>query len=137
MKYQLFPHTADLGVLIYGSSLAEIFSHAAFAVYDLMTDLRLVSPAREITIEAEGTDREDLLVNYLREALYLYQGGQFLAGDFTILSLGQTRVAATLKGETFDPERHRMIREIKAATYCELAIRQRPGGWEATVVFDV
>ncbi|MDI6727258.1 MAG: archease, partial [Smithellaceae bacterium] len=135
MKYELFPHTADLGVVIHGSSLTELFSHGAFAVYDLMTDLRLVAPAGEMTIQAEGTDREDLLINYLREVLHLYHGLQFLPCDFDVLTLDETRVVATFKGETFNPDRHRIIREIKAATYCALAIRQISGGWEATVVF--
>ncbi|MDZ4165910.1 MAG: archease [Smithellaceae bacterium] len=137
MKYRLFPHPADLGVVIHGSSLAELFSHGAFAVYDLMTDLRLVAPRREMTIQAEGSDREDLLVNFLREVLYLYQGSQFLPCAFDILTLDETQVTAAFKGETYDPARHRMIRELKAATYCRLAIRQISGGWEATVVFDV
>lgn len=137
MKYEIFPHTADLGVLIYGSSLPELFSRAAFAVYDLMTDLRLVAPRREVTIQAEGSDREDLLVNYLREVLYLYQGARFLACDFSLVTLEETRVTAKFSGEVFDPLRHRMIREIKAVTYHQLAVDLLPEGWQARVVFDV
>ncbi len=137
MQYQIFPHTADLGVLIYGSSISELFSQAAFAVYDLMTELRLVTAQREMTIQAEGSCREDLLVNYLREVLYLYQGAGFLICDFSQVTMEETRVVAKFPGEFFDPRRHRMIREIKAVTYHQLAVRFTSAGWEARVVFDV
>ena len=48
------------------------------------------------------------------------------------------RLRAVLRGEAFDPARHRIIREIKAVTYHQSSVLQTPeGGWVARVVFDV
>jgi len=102
-----------------------------------MTELRLVAPKREMTIQAEGLSWEDLLVNYLREILYLYQGRGFLACDFSRVTLEETMVTAQFRGEMFDSRRHRMFREIKAVTYHQLAVGLSPSGWEARVLFDV
>ena len=66
-RYKVFNHTADLGVEIYGKTVEELFVNAAFAIGDLMTDLQNVEVTRARRIVAEGTDWEDLLVNYLRE----------------------------------------------------------------------
>ncbi|MBN2569706.1 MAG: archease, partial [Deltaproteobacteria bacterium] len=38
-KYTVFDHTADLGVEIYGSDEKELFSNAAHALFDIMTDI--------------------------------------------------------------------------------------------------
>ena len=43
-KYEFFDHTADLGLRVYGSSLAELFTNAGFALFDVLTDTARVAP---------------------------------------------------------------------------------------------
>ena len=73
-RYKLFDHTADLGVEIYGKTVTDLFANAAFAVFDIITDLKHVTPTMERKIVVEGEGWEDLLVNYLREILYMFNG---------------------------------------------------------------
>jgi len=73
-RYEVFDHTADLGILFEGRDLADLFESAAFAVFDLMTELPAVEERRTHRFEVTGGDREDLLVNFLRELLYLFNG---------------------------------------------------------------
>ena len=71
MDYRVFDHTADLGVELSAATVEELYAAAAFALFDLLTDLSTVRAgiAREIVVT--GEDQADLLVNFLREVLYL------------------------------------------------------------------
>jgi SHS2 domain-containing protein len=51
--------------------------------------------------------------------------------------LHQTSFSASALGEAFDPGKHRVEVEIKAATYHELTLKQEEGRWMARVIFDV
>jgi SHS2 domain-containing protein len=138
MDYRIFDHTADLGVEIAGSSLEELYAGAALALFDLLTDLSAVRAgvAREIVVS--GEDPADLLVNFLREILYVWNGDGFLMKSCLIREVKPQRLSALLRGETFDPFRHRILQEIKAVTYHKASVLQTPeGGWTARVVFDV
>ena len=42
MGYRIFDHTADLGVEVTGATLEELYAGAAFALFDLLTDLSSV-----------------------------------------------------------------------------------------------
>ncbi len=135
--YRVFDHTADLGIEVYGRTLPELYAHAAYAVYDLMADLDAVRPETLRKISVEGADREDLLVNYLREVLHLFYGEKLLLKSFSIDAIDERSLAGTVKGEAFDRERHRLKREIKAVTYHRTEVRETPGGWRARVILDV
>jgi SHS2 domain-containing protein len=136
-RYTIFDHTADLGMEIYGNTPQELFSHAAFAVFDIMTDLRHVEVTEERQIVVEGDGWEDLLVNYLREILYLFNGERLMLKEYSIKSIDTHRVEATVRGERFDPARHRIHVEIKAVTYHQVAVSDTPDGWRGRVICDV
>ena len=135
--YRVFNHTADLGVEVSGKTVNELFAAAAFAVYDLMADLRDVKTKKTRKIAVEGTDREELLVNYLRAVLDLFNGDRLLLKSFIIDEMDDKHLAGEVKGEVFDPGRHRLKREIKAVTYHQAQIRETPKGWRGRVIFDV
>ena len=137
MAYRIFDHTADLGVEITAESLEEIYAGAAVALFDLLTDLSAVRAgiAREIVVE--GEDPADLLVNFLREALYLWNGEGFLIKTCLVREAAPQRLKALLRGERYDPDRHRIKQEIKAVTYHQASVWEMQKGWVAKVVFDV
>jgi len=135
--YKIFKHTADLGLEIYGQTLPELFIHAAHAIFDLMTDLHRVKPAGTWPIAVSGTDREDLLVNYLREVLYLYNGKGLLLSDFSIADMDDGYLRGEVRGERYDASRHTIKKEIKAVTYHQASARQTAAGWQGRVIVDV
>jgi SHS2 domain-containing protein len=135
--YRQFDHTADLGIEVFGGTAGELFTNAAFAIFDLTTDLGAVEMRETRTIKVEGVDQDDLLVNFLREALYLFNGEHWLAKKFTLLEFDDNRLAAEAMGEPFDPGRHRIETELKAVTYHQLGIRLTTEGFTTKVVFDV
>jgi SHS2 domain-containing protein len=138
MAYRLFDHTADLGVEVTAATLEELYAGAAQALFDLLTDLAAVRAGRSRQIEVAGENPADLLVNFLREVLWAWNGEGFLMKGCLVRQVTPRRLKAVLRGETFDPARHRIRKEIKAVTYHQCEVRQTPEGpWMARVVFDV
>ncbi len=137
MAYRVFDHTADLGVEVSAATLEELYAAAAFALFDLLADLSTVRAgiAREIVVT--GEDPADLLVNFLREVLYMWNGGGFLIKTCLVQEATPQRLKAVLRGEFFDPGRHRIKQEIKAVTYHQASVCETAKGVVAKVIFDV
>jgi SHS2 domain-containing protein len=135
--YHAFDHTADLGLVITGENEADLFANAAHAVFDIITDLDRVAALETRRIVAEGGNREDLLINFLREILYLYNGERWLLKGLRIIRLSEKGLEAEVRGELFDSEKHEICKEIKAVTYHQAQVSQTPAGWTARVIFDV
>ena len=135
--YQPIDHTGDLGMRVFGADLHELFAHAAWGLFDLMTDAERIEPriGRELAVEA--IDLEDLMVRWLGELLYAYDTDRFLTANATFHVLEPTRLRATLRGEPFDATRHPIDTEIKAVTYHQIAVGRLDTGWQARVIFDI
>ena len=135
--YQPIDHTGDLGMLVFGADLHKLFAHAAWGLFDLMTDAGRIEPhvSRDLTVEA--IDLEDLMVRWLGELLYAYDTDRFLTASAVFETLEPTRLRAALYGEPFDAARHPIDTEIKAVTYHQIAVERLDIGWQARVIFDI
>ena len=136
-RYTLFDHTADLGVEVFGATREALFVNGAFALFDLLTDLAQVEPLLERTVEATGVDGDDLWVNYLRECLYCFTGEGLLLSDYSLVSLEAGAVQVRMRGEKFDPAKHRLRQEIKAVTYHQAEVKKNASGWVGRVILDI
>ena len=136
-KYSLIDHTADFGLRVFGSDSKELFANAALALFDLITDIDHLKGLDSCNIEVSGDDWSDLMVNWLREILYLWNGKELLVKKVRILSLSETELSATAKFDPFDPDRHIIKTEIKAVTYHQIKVNSSPSGWEAMIIFDI
>jgi SHS2 domain-containing protein len=135
--YEPLSHTGDLGMVVYGQDLQELFAHAAWAMFDLMSDVTTIRPQHTVMLSVSATDLEDLLVRWLGELLYLYDTQRLLCCIFTFATLEPTRLTATVAGEPLDATRHPIDTEIKAVTYHQIAVEQVEGRWQARVIFDL
>jgi len=136
-KYETFDHTADVGIRVFGRTLDEVFVNAAYALFDQWTDLRKVRKKISREISVQGADREDLLIRWLGELLFLGESRGYLFKGFSIRRLDSTSLQAVARGEIFDPSRHRFKTEIKAVTYHQVELKEQDGRWQARVIFDV
>ncbi len=136
-KYQYIDHTADLGIKVFGDTLAELFENAAFGLFDNITNLEKVSPNSEFSIEVQATDREALLVNWLSELNYLFLTRKELFNCFQVNQINDEHLTATVRGEKLNLDRHEIYTEVKAVTYHKLYIKKSDQGWEAQVIFDL
>lgn len=135
--YRTFDHTADLGLAISGTSEEVLFANAAFAIFDIITDLGRVEPRETRRVLVKGDSREDLLINFLREVLYLYNGERWLLKEIRVIKIDEKALEAEARGEPFDVQKHEICKEIKAVTYHQAQVRKTPDGWAARVIFDV
>ncbi|MHB8859526.1 MAG: archease [Thermoleophilia bacterium] len=130
-------HTADIGVRAFGSSEKEVFQNAAAGMFSLIVDPGLVRDVEGFSVKAEAENHEGLLVAWLNELLYLQDSRDRLLKRFEIGRLGETTLEAKVFGEPVDPGRHKLMCDIKAATYHMLKLEHSSGGWTAEVIFDV
>ena len=136
-KYETFDHTADIGVRIFGRTYEEVFANAAYALFDLITDLNTVQEKLSFPIHLQAWDSEELLVRWLSELVFIHENRQVLLKGFSFSHLDPQSLTAVARGETFDPARHVWNLEIKAVTYHQIYIGKVNGTWEARVIFDV
>jgi SHS2 domain-containing protein len=136
-KYRITKHQNELAVRISGSSQADLFANSAFALFDVMTDPTTVETKERIPLEIEGTDRDDLMVNWMRELLYLYQGSGYLLKEFKINQVKDTVVKAEVSGEKIDPDRHEIKQEIAAVAFHKSRMEKTGNQWIAQIIFEL
>jgi protein archease len=131
-----FEHTGDLGIEVTAQSRTELFARAATALSRLMVEDGNVGASERRQLEIEGAGDADLMHDLLAAALNLFLIDGFIWREVSV-DERDGRLIASLAGERFDPRRHRLIQEIKAVTYHRLAVEPSPGGWRATIIFDI
>ena len=139
-NFELIEHTADLGIRVQGSTLEELFSNSASALFSLMVGYE---PKRKIEekIILEGEDLEELLATWLNELISMFFAYKFLPAQYNIKITHdepQYKVLeGTLMGEEFDPYENTISREVKAATYHNLKVEKINKKWQTEIIFDV
>jgi SHS2 domain-containing protein len=135
--YTQLDHTADLKIRVTGDDPAGLFKNAGMALFDLIIGQTPLSPEKTVTIEVSGVDWADLMVNYLRELLFLWTGREKLVKMIDILNISETAVEVGVTLARYVPDRHGIIHEIKAVTYHQIQVNRTSEGWQAIVVFDI
>jgi SHS2 domain-containing protein len=135
--YTLLDHTADLKFRVTGTDRADLFKNAGLALFELIADPDRLESGEGIVIDVTGDDPADLMVNYLRELLYLWTGNEKLGKMIKILQISDTAVSAHVSTVGYMPRPHEILHEIKAVTYHQIDVSRTADGWQAVVVFDV
>lgn len=137
MKYFVIDHTADIGLHVFGKDLAELFTTAAHALSDIMIEGRPVKTNQSLSLRVVGLDWPDLMVNWIRELLYLWSGKDLLVCKTNIRKIEPHMLDAEIIVDPFNPKRHSVKAEIKAVTYHQIEVGQKESGWEAKIILDV
>src|SRR5437588_10696605 len=97
--YEVFEHTADIGLHAYGRTLPELFIHAAQGMESLVVAPEQVreSVSREIVVE--GHDTVSLLIAWLNELIFLFDTEYLLFRSFEINTFTETAVRGRASGE--------------------------------------
>jgi len=135
--FKIIDHTADVGVMVYGINVKQLFSNAALALSSLITEPKSIKEKMKRHVEITSEDRHNLLVEWLNELIYLFDVEHILFKKFDIENLNSQHLKAICYGEKFDPLRHNIKREVKAATYHMLKINRDSNGYKVQVIFDV
>jgi SHS2 domain-containing protein len=130
-------HTADVAIEAGAADLPGLFDRCAAGMTELIAEGAPPEPRVEHPVTASGADLAELLADFLRQLLWLHASTGFLYAGARFLQLEPTALDAVVAGEPADPDRHALVREIKAVTYHQLAVTPSPEGWRAQVIFDV
>lgn len=133
-NYEIFEHTADIGIKAYGKNAEEVFVNSARAMFEIIADTRQIKHREQIDIDLEAEDYKELLRQWLAELLYQFSVSGIVFNEFSIQTLSSKSIKAIARGEKA-PEKIKT--EIKAVTYYELEFKQTEDGYEARVIFDV
>jgi SHS2 domain-containing protein len=139
--FETFDHTADLGLRIRAASLDQLFEEAALCLFSaLVDDLNTVRTERRAEIVVDGSDREYLLFDWLKELLYRFEAEHLLFSRFEVRIAGGG-LKAVAWGEPIDWDRHVLSHEVKAITYHGLKVEKvkeaASDGWLAEVIVDI
>jgi SHS2 domain-containing protein len=135
--FEVLEHPADIGFRAFGSTLSELYGTSALAMLSIAGDPAAADPREERRLTVVSGDRESLMVDWLNEVLYWFDGRLFAFRDFRVESLTDDRIEAVGVGEPRDPERHRTRLIVKAVTYHQLVVAERDGAWIAEVYLDI
>ena len=137
MSWETFEHEADVGLVVHGRDGPELFAEAGRALFDLVCDLAAVEERESWDLAGKAESIEPLLVDWLNDLVYLFEGVGAACRRFEFASWSETAYRARAVGEPVDPIRHAPRDLVKAATYHGLAVRRDEEGFEATVILDV
>jgi SHS2 domain-containing protein len=135
--YELFEHTADLGLRVRAADLGGLLAEAGRGFFSMIVDnLDEVAPAEAVTLRVDGRDPAHLLVDWLHELLVVFETRGLVLSRFEV-RVSDAGLEAECRGEALDPDRHRLHHEVKAITYHGLTVERVDEGWVAEVIVDI
>ncbi len=134
-RFQLIEHTADVGLIAYGGTLAEAFANAAYGLFSIIAELKTVKEIESRQLELSEEDSEALLFEWLNRLIYLFDVDMLLLKRFDIRDFDGRGLKAICYGEKYDPSRHQLKTGVKSATYHMLKVDK--GKNQVRVIFDV
>ena len=134
-RFKLIEHTADVGLVAYGGTLAEAFANAAYGLFSIIAELKTVKETDSRRVELSEDDPEGLLFEWLNSLIYLFDVEMLLLKRFDIIDFEGRQLKAMCYGERYDPSRHKLKTGVKSATYHMLRVDE--GKNQVQVIFDV
>jgi SHS2 domain-containing protein len=136
-SYHLLEHPSDLGIEASGLTVGEAFEQAALGLISVIAETESIESLNERRVTVDAQDYENLLVKWLSEILYLYDGEDFLLKEAKAESISPTRLVARVSGEKYKPEKHKLKMDVKAVTYHQLSIETSSAMTTVRVFLDI
>jgi SHS2 domain-containing protein len=135
--YEIFEHTADVGLRARADDVNELFAEAARALFSvIVANLADVRPVETVHLAVAGRQLDELMRDWLAELLYLFDTRRVVFCRFDV-SVGPEGLTADARGEPIDPQRHDLDMEVKAVTWHGLKVERDGDRWLAEVIIDV
>ena len=134
-RFEFIEHTADVGLIAYGKTLAEALANAAYGMFSIITEPDTVREVESRSVEVSEVDTEALLFEWLNSLIYYFDVEMLLFGSFDIVEFKEGHLQAICRGEKYDPSRHHLKTGVKSATYHLLEVDREKN--QVQVIFDV
>ena len=135
--YIYLEHTADVKFQAFGKTVAEAFSNAILATFNLLISPEEVRPKTTYKITTTAHDLEALLFDTISEAIFLFDARDFVLAKVEKIKIDLSKeptLEATLKGDKASNYNVRPV--VKAVTYNEMFVKEEGSGWVVQVVLD-
>ena len=136
-SYELFDHTADIGIRVFAATPAELLQPATEGLYAAVGELVPTGKAETVSVDMTGDDEAVLLRDYLTEVLMWMECDGRMVVALNVEEFTAQRLAVTSETQSIDEERSSLDREVKAITYHGLAIERVAEGYRATIIVDI
>ncbi len=137
-RFELFDHTADIGVRAYAPTLGGLVAPATEGLYTVIGQLVPQAGAGQpVRFEMAGDEPAVMLRDYLAEILRLFETRKQIATEIDVQEFDGERLAVAACSRPLDRQRSQYEHEVKAVTYHELRIRPVSDGFEATYIVDI
>lgn len=138
--YEVFEHTADVGLKIRGRTLEDLFKNGALALIALMTDPDQVFKENDrllVGFDLKASSLDELFLKWLREILFNFSAKRLALDGFKFDSLSDTELSVRAGGVPFDPDIHEQRCEVKAVTCHHFKLEKKNSVWQAEVIADI
>lgn len=139
--FEVFEHTADLGLRIRAADLPALFQESARALFSMIVEnydsICQELPTIQQEFEIEASERDYLLFDWLNELLYQFDTEHLIATRVEIEFPGEYHLKARIGGVLLDESRHQLGHEVKAITYHQFEIQETPTGFQAEFIVDI
>lgn len=136
-RFELIEHTADVGVIGKGSTMAEAFENAAYGMFSVVADLGKYEPTKQQSVTVAGVDDIALLERFLSSLLVIFDGDCLLPLDFEITEISMGHLTCWVSTRPIADDIEWFGPTIKAVTYHQMAVESKGAEWSAKVIFDV
>lgn len=134
--YEWIDHTADIGLKVQATTLAELFAEAGQGFTEfIITGNIAPQEVKEISLTADSV--EDLFHDWLSELNYLFSVHHLIFHSFTVIEITDAKFTINCAGETYDPKKHLVHTEVKAITYHQIYVKYINNQWQAQIFFDL
>ncbi len=152
MAIKFLPHTADIKFQASGPTLEKAFEESAKAMFQSMCKDKIAKKIKK-QISVKGTDKENLLYNFLEELLFLLDTEGFLKNNKK-KKLKKQRIFKKNKKDTMrgggggtfsltadlhgdDVSKYPANLDVKAITYNQMFVKKQGDKFICQVVLDV
>lgn len=135
--YEFFDHAADVGIRCCADSIGDLFQLAARALMEWMGPPPDGRETVGLTVFLEAEDREDLLVRWLQELMYLFHQRHLYFIAAGSLCISESKLEGEVLFRLWDESSYREYQEVKAITYHQLRVYQERDSWHASVILDI
>jgi len=133
-EFIFLEHPSDIKFKAFGNDLDEVFENATKAISSYLSPDKNVESKKSKIIHLQAPDIESLLYNFVDEILYLLDAEKFVVSNAKV-NVAKDKLEAEIFG---DNSKNYEIKQIKAATYADMYIKELPdNSWECQMVLDV
>jgi SHS2 domain-containing protein len=139
LPWKLLEHPSDIRIEVHGKNVEQIFLNSASAMTSIITGTD--EHPKKLSVKnlfLQSDFLQDLLVDWLRELLFLFTVERFVFCDASLKIDETNAIEAIVLGYFMEfPDQFRDGVEIKGITYHGLLFEKTRDGFVAQVIFDV